>query len=248
MKFVSEPICRGAQPGQFVHIRADVQSDPLLPRPFSIHDIDREVMGVEILFQVVGSGTRILSSKRKGESIEVLGPLGRGFGVDHERRISVLVAGGIGLAPFPFLIKRLRESGHSVFVLAGWKTVEEIVGLERIESSGASVDVATEDGRRGSCGTVTKLLNTRLRAGDFGSESEIGLYACGPGAMLATVAHMARQYNVPCQVSLEERMACGVGACYGCAVLAADRENACPEYKLVCKDGPVFDMNEVCLK
>jgi dihydroorotate dehydrogenase electron transfer subunit len=173
LKFGSESIFHNAQPGQFVHIRTDVQSDPLLPRPFSIHDIDRELMGFEILFQLVGSGTRILSSKRKGESIEVLGPLGRGFGFDHERRKSVLVAGGIGLAPFPFLIRRLIDRGHSVFVVAGWRTLEDVVGLERIESLGASVDVATEDGRRGYCGTVTELLDTRLKTGDFGSESEV---------------------------------------------------------------------------
>ena len=247
LKFFSEPIFRSAQPGQFVHIRTSAQSDPLLPRPFSVHDIDPGSMSIEILFQLVGSGTRLLSSKLKGESIDVLGPLGRGFRIDPDRRRSVLVAGGIGIAPFPFSIRRLRETGHSAFAVAGWRTAGEIVGIEKIASFGVSVDVATEDGSRGYSGTVTELLDFRLKAGAFGEESDFSLYACGPNAMLAKVVQLAHQYNVPCQVSLEEKMACGVGACSGCAVSVAENGNSCPEYKLVCSDGPVFDMDEVYL-
>ena len=246
LKFLSEPIARNAQPGQFVHIRTSVQTDPLLPRPFSIHDVDVASEGVEVLFKRVGDGTRILSSKRVGEAVDVLGPLGHGFRTGEGRGGAVLVAGGMGIAPFPFLVRRLVESGHSVLVVAGWRTAEEIVGIDSIESLGASVDVATEDGNRGFSGTVTELLEARLQAGDFGAVSDIGLYACGPKAMFPEVARLARLHRIPCQVSLEERMACGVGVCSGCAVSVGTLTGTDPEYKLVCRDGPVFDMKEVC--
>ena len=252
LKFYSETIFRGAEPGQFVHIHTSTQSDPLLPRPFSIHDIDAGSMGVEILFQLVGVGTRLLASKVKGETIDVLGPLGRGFQVGGGQGRSVLVGGGIGIAPFPFLVRRLLAVGRSVTVLAGWKTSGKIVGVEKIESMGAFVEVATEDGTRGYSGTVVDLLRTRLsthlKDRDFGEDANSTLYACGPKGMLAQVARLGRLYDIPCQVSLEQRMACGVGVCYGCAIEGSGGVDSSPEYKLVCRDGPVFQIHEVRLE
>jgi len=247
LEFHSEPISRAAHPGQFVHIRTSPESDPLLRRPFSIHDVDQQSARVEILFQLVGAGTRILASKRRGEMVDVFGPLGRGFRSGSDLRRSIVAAGGIGIAPFPFLVRRLIKGGNPVLVLAGWKTADEVVATEKITSLGASVEVATEDGSQGYVGTVAELLESRLKSENQGSEGLI-LYACGPKAMLGKVAQLARRHSIPCQVSLEERMACGVGACLGCAVRGAGRDSASSEYRLVCRDGPVFDVNEVNLE
>lgn len=246
LTFSSEFISREAQPGQFVHIRVQSELDPLLRRPFSIHDVDPRAEQVDVLFQVAGSGTRILSSKKRGEHLDVLGPLGRGFTMDPERRKAVIVAGGIGIAPFPLLIQRLADRGHSTMVLAGWKTGEGVVAVDRLEGLGATVEIATEDGSRGYKGMVTDLLADRLElwASD---QDQIVLYSCGPEAMLTRVADLTRDRRISCQVSLEERMACGIGACYGCAVRGRNRDNAMSEYKLVCRDGPVFDIDEVAL-
>ena len=244
LTFSSEPIARKAQPGQFIHIRVQSELDPLLRRPFSIHNVDLRSASVDVLFQIVGAGTRILASKRVGEPIDVLGPLGRGFSSDTERSKAVMVAGGIGVAPFPFLAQRLIESCASVVMLAGWQTGEGVVGIEPVEKLNIPVEIATEDGSRGFKGTVTELLEDRL--GKWNQDLErIILYSCGPRAMLARVAHLAGNLNIPCQVSLEERMACGIGACYGCAVRVSGGDDTSPQYKLICRDGPVFDIDEV---
>ena len=243
LTFYSELISQKAQPGQFVHIRVNDRYDPLLRRPFSIHDIDHGTNGVSILFQVLGTGTHILASKKVGESVDVLGPLGRGFDMTTVQTKSVVVSGGIGIAPFPFLIRKLRANGDFVVVVAGWKTAEEVVGIDEMESLGIPVEVSTEDGSRGYTGTVVDLLQARLE-GWLSESNGLVLYTCGPGAMLAKVARLSRQHGLPCQVSLEEKMACGIGACYGCGVQGTD-EN---DYKLVCKDGPVFSIDEVILR
>lgn len=244
LRFASELVSREARPGQFVHIRVSSGFDPLLRRPFSIHDVDEASGEVDVLFQVIGPGTRILASKKRGERLDVLGPLGRGFTLRSDRRKSVIVAGGIGIAPFPLLIQQLMDMHPSVMVLAGWRTGDAVVAIDSIERLGVSVEIATEDGSRGYEGTVVDLLSDRLRR--LQSELEhVALYSCGPEAMLTRVADVSRNLNLPCQVSLEERMACGIGACYGCAVRSRSQDGSVSEYKLVCRDGPVFDIAEV---
>lgn len=246
LTFYSESISQKAQPGQFVHVRVSAHYDPLLRRPFSIHDVGRLANATDILYQVVGSGTCILASKKEGDVIDVLGPLGRGFDLELAPRESIIIAGGIGIAPFPFLVRRLATRGRSVRILTGWKTSEEIVGVDEIESLGVPVEVATEDGSCGYSGTVTDLLEDRLK--DMLRESDgFALYACGPEAMLTAVARLARGQGISCQVSVEERMACGIGACFGCAVPGNVEVPSTTNYKLVCKDGPVFHINEVKL-
>ena len=246
LTFYSEVISEEAKPGQFIHVRVCVQYDPLLRRPFSIHDMGRIANGVDVLYKAVGSGTRILASKQEGETVDVLGPLGRGFDFELAPRDSLVIAGGIGIAPFPFFVRQLTAVGRPVRVIAGWKTAEEIAGIEEIESFEIPVEIATEDGSYGFKGTVTDLFEEQLKNTQSQSDG-IALYACGPEAMLAKVARLARLHDFPCQLSIEERMACGIGACFGCAVPGIKKDQSDPDYRLVCKDGPVFDIDEVSL-
>lgn len=212
-----------AKPGQFLHIRINDGIDPLLRRPFSIHRIVDD--GVEILFRVVGKGTRLLSKKRVGERLNLLGPLGNGFRIREDKGV-VLVAGGIGIAPLFFLAEKLTKSKHPLTLLIGAKTKGEILCEDELRGLGVDVRIATEDGSYGNRGLVTDLLHTL---------HPTHIYACGPVSMLKKVTEFAKWNGISCQVSLETRMGCGVGACLGCAVKIGS------SYKYVCRDGPVFE-------
>ncbi len=242
--FCSEPVSAEAKPGQFLHLRVGNTSDPLLRRPLSIHHTDPQAGTVKVLYQVVGSGTQALSHRAAGDRLDCLGPLGRGFWPEPGRKKAMLIAGGIGIAPFPLLARELLGAGHQVQVLAGWKTAQAVTGLDEIEALGVSVALATEDGTDGLSGTVIDLLQDTLAGRHFRSDG-CAFYACGPKAMLGRVAEAARGHGIPCQISLEERMACGIGACHGCAVPVRQSHL---QYKLVCRDGPVFGIDEVSLE
>ncbi|RKY65990.1 MAG: dihydroorotate dehydrogenase electron transfer subunit [Candidatus Latescibacterota bacterium] len=224
-------VAREAEPGQFVLLRVSTTYDPLLRRPFSIcRTVGDEV---EILYKVVGRGTSLLSEARPGDELEVMGPLGRGF--MPPQGTPLLVAGGMGVAPLAFWAGKLRDMGHEPEVLLGAATSGELFGRKLLEDAGARVEVATEDGSEGFAGTVTELLGRVL-------EPSHHVYACGPRGMLRKVVALTEEMEVPCQISVEEVMACGVGACMGCAVRA--REGG---YLLVCRDGPVFDGRKLVL-
>lgn len=236
-------IARTAWPGQFVHLRVEQGYDPLLRRPFSVHRVNREEGTFEILYRVVGRGTWILSTKAPGQKLDLIGPLGRGFAAEGGLRTALVVAGGMGVAPLVFLTDVLREELERVEVFLGAENEGLVVCARELESYGAMVHIATEDGSRGFAGQVTELLAHFLGHGGHAPEPT-QIYTCGPKVMLAQVAALAEKFSIPCQVSLEEVMACGVGACLGCAV-------KCPTlaggYKLACVDGPVFDTKEVVL-
>ncbi len=223
-----------AQPGQFLNIRVNAETSPLLRRPLSIHWVEEG--RVEILFQAVGKGTEILARVRRGERLDVQGPLGRGFDPDPGDRTPVLIGGGIGIAPLGFLAQRLK--GRKVLALLGARNGEALAcsGGSKLEGLGATVHAATDDGSLGRHGLVTELLSEVPADGI--------IYACGPGPMLRAVAGYALAKGIPCQVSLEEHMACGVGACLGCICkgLAVNGESV---HKRVCSDGPVFDVRGV---
>lgn len=244
LTLASEWISARAKPGQFLHVRVGNSSDPLLRRPLSIHEADPSARTVRVLYQVVGPGTQALSHKTSGDRLDCLGPLGRGFWPEPGRGKALLIAGGIGIAPFPLLARELLGAGCQVQILAGWKTAGAVSGLDGIEAMGVPVALATEDGTEGFAGTVIDLLRDRMSGRHFRVD-EHAFYACGPNMMLASLAAMAGQHGIPCQVSLEERMACGIGACHSCAVLAAQNHL---QYKLVCRDGPVFHADEVKLE
>ncbi|MFO7760917.1 MAG: dihydroorotate dehydrogenase electron transfer subunit [Thermodesulfobacteriota bacterium] len=208
--------------------------DPFLPRPFSVHWADSE--SLEILYKVVGRGTRFLSRLRSGDRLTVYGPLGRGFTVKPAGEYLV-IGGGIGVAPLLFLARSIRKNQPEshLHIVIGARCSDEIVAADRFESLGrSSVKLVTEDGSRGLKGLVTDLLSYF----DFNNNNLL-VYSCGPMPMLKAVSRWCRGKDWPCQVSIETVMACGIGACLGCAVEGKDELNG--KYLHVCSDGPVFD-------
>ena len=234
----SSQINAHAKPGQFVMIRVRPDLDPLLRRPFSICATEGSNLFF-ILYRVVGRGTALLSGAREGESLSVVGPLGKGFDLPEDGQQALLVAGGIGAAPLIFLAQHLDGSGVSF--LTGYRSSDEVIGaahrgLESLQGS----HVATDDGSRGFTGLVTELLEARLTEL---SEERLKVFACGPPLMLKHVVRTTRERGIPCQVSLEATMACGLGACQGCAVKAAAGQER--TYLHVCQDGPVFSGEQI---
>ena len=232
IKITSRKISREAVPGQFLMLKVSDGIDPLLRRPFSFHECQKG--SFELLYRVVGRGTSVLSGRRPGEPVDSIGPLGRGFRPATGRPL--LVAGGIGVAPLLFLARHLRGEGKEPVLIYGAGEASSLVGRERFRSLGVEVKLATEDGSLGFKGTCVELLESEMEGADYGA-----VYGCGPSPMLAAVSDLCVKRGVgSCQVSIEERMACGVGACLGCSV--AGRAGG---YLSVCKDGPVFMAGEV---
>lgn len=219
-------LARTARPGQFVHIKCGAEF--LLRRPISICDAEGDTLC--IVFQVRGRGTAWLSQRQVGEKLDVLGPLGRGFQVPDAGEI-LLAGGGIGAAPL--LLTGRTAPGRAKAAL-GFRSGAGVILADAFSQAGIPTQVATEDGALGSAGTVDLLVRQRLR-----EERYAAVLACGPTPMLRAVARVAAEIQVPCQVSLEERMGCGIGACLTCSCKVKDH------YMRVCKDGPVFDAKEV---
>jgi len=225
-----------AEAGQFVMLRVSHSTDPLLRRPFSIARIEEDGL-LFILYRVIGRGTALMSQWTAGTRTELLGPLGKGFEPTAQEGISIMVAGGIGLAPLIFLSHQMESSRK--ILLMGAKTADEIIPVDGLVSPGLEIEIATDDGTRGHHGVVTDLLESILSEVDVGKAM---VYACGPGTMLKKVSSICSARGVRCQVSLETAMACGVGACLGCAVLGKKKDG---KYYHVCKDGPVFDAEQI---
>ncbi len=227
-------------------VRPTGACDPLLPRAFSLYRMTASPDPViEILYKVVGKGTQQMARMEPGRAVEVLGPLGNAFTPPLQGVRPVLVAGGIGVPPVAALAREMTStqqaagSGQNAEVFLGGKTAEDILCLKEFEEAGAGVHVTTEDGSLGTRGLITDLLEPFLLGA---ASSALTLYTCGPPGMLSAVARLAATHRVPCQVSMEANMACGFGACMGCAVEVTDLDR---RYKLVCKDGPVFDSREI---
>lgn len=229
-------IARTAKSGQFVMMRTGSGYDPLLRRPFSIAGITGDT--VHILYRVVGKGTAIMAGILEGHVLDVLGPLGKGFVADEREGKCLLVGGGIGVAPLYFLCSTLE--GKDVEFLMGFRTSQESFVYEPLAGKGFRVSVATDDGSEGYPGPVTGLLERFLEGTKGGS---VSVFACGPKAMLRRIAALCRSSKIPCQVSLETTMGCGLGACLGCAVEASSRERK--RYLYACKDGPVFSADSI---
>ncbi|TET45990.1 dihydroorotate dehydrogenase electron transfer subunit [candidate division TA06 bacterium] len=227
----SPRISKEVKAGQFVMLRITEGFDPLLLRPFSFHDVQSE--SYELVYQVVGRGTSILSKKSIGDVMDSIGPLGNGF--ESAQGEAILVAGGIGIAPLFLLARSLTGQKMKTVLVYGAKTASSLVCRERFDSLGVSVKLATEDGSAGFKGTCVGLLEPLL-----GSSAVEAVYACGPAAMLREVAKLCKGHDISCQMSVEERMACGVGACKGCSITRTDGG-----YLTVCEDGPVFDAGKV---
>ncbi|MFH0838688.1 MAG: dihydroorotate dehydrogenase electron transfer subunit [Candidatus Omnitrophota bacterium] len=236
MSLASRSIAVSAKPGQFIHIRCSQNNVPLIRRPFSIHSVMSQKGTFEILYEVKGTGTGILSGKKPGDTVDVIGPLGNGFDIKKAKEKSppLLVGGGMGIAPLLFLAQALAR--HDATVLIGAKTTKQILCEKDFKDVCRFVNIATDDKSAGFGGYVSDLLKKEI----FPLKSRPSvIYACGPHALLKKVAKLAKQYKIECQVSLETFFTCGVGACLGCAV------KTIYGYRLACKDGPIFNAEEV---
>lgn len=238
MDLYAPVMAKKCRPGQFLHIRAGSTDDPLLRRPLSIYDAMPSNGRISLLYQVVGKGTGLWTKVQVNDYIDIMGPLGRGFTLPDQPEKILLVGGGVGIAPLLYLGRVLRELKCQVTVLCGVRTAAQLVAAESFEGLGIAFMAATMDGTAGVEGLVTGLLSTA------GAETVDRVYTCGPEPMMAAVAEWAQTHKIWGEVSLEEHMACGVGACLGCArQLGRDDKN----YVKVCKDGPVFNMQAVDL-
>lgn len=261
----SPEIAQRARAGQFVHVlpRDSASSDPFLRRAFSIMAAHREQ--IEILFRVEGIGTAQLAQKGVGESLDVVGPLGQPFDLRlfHVKQgekpgaiTPILVAGGVGVPPMVFLGKTLKELGFEPLALIGARGRGELLGVRDFNESQVETRLATEDGSAGLAGRVTQLLEIVLQNHST-TRSQAVVYACGPWPMLRAVAGVAATFGVPCQVSLEENMPCGIGACNGCVVAmkrggeGQRNESALSSgedygrYQRVCVTGPALWASEI---
>lgn len=217
-----------AQPGQFAQIYVPGKT---LRRPISICGINKNCHTLRFIFQIRGEGTAILADFQQGDSLNLLAPLGNGFELGDTNRRALFVGGGIGVPP---LLSAAKAFGKKAVLAVGFRNKEAIILKDDFEASGCKVLLATDDGSYGHHGLVTELLD------DLAFDV---VFTCGPKPMLRAICKLAEKRGVPCQVSLEERMACGIGACLGCAVKL--RGETGDYYGHVCKDGPVFDSRTV---
>ncbi len=261
MRMHAPECARRARAGSFAHITCD----PAVPmrRPLSIMRADPAAGWIEFLYKVVGDGLRHLATRRPGDRLSVLGPIGNPFRPDKNRPRPLLIGGGVGIPPMVFLAEALRSElpAHEPLVIMGSeipfpfadaRSSKPIRGIETsvnacmplLESWGIASRLASQQGY-GGCfpGLVTELARGWLQALDPPALGAVQVFACGPTAMLEAVAALCREFDLPCQVSLEEFMACAVGGCAGCTVLV--HTEAGPAMKRVCVDGPVFDARQV---
>lgn len=244
----SPKIARKALPGQFVQILCSDSYDPLLPRPFSF--LETTSNSISILYQVVGKGTRILELVKKGDTLWVLGPLGKGFGSrigTPKKETAVLVGGGVGIPPLYHLAKtwvqqKSRISKKSIHVFLGARTKSLLLAEKEFKKLGVELHLSTNDGSKGHKGFVTKILEDFLKTKD---PKSVKAYTCGPTPMLKAVSALTAQYRVPCEVSVEVPMACGFGACLGCALKVKGTGGQDHRFAIACCEGPVFCGEEV---
>jgi len=237
-------IARASSPGQFLHVRCSPTLDPLLRRPLSIHYADRVRGRVYILYRVAGRGTALLAGRKPGEYLDVVGPLGKGYTLPSPGRKVAVIGGGIGAAPLFFLLGEIKKiySGEieNVKVFLGAATKEGLPGSEQINKMGFSLHIATDDGSRGFKGNVVELYQQVL-----GTVPIDSIYACGPLPMLKNLSAVVTPES-KIEVSVEEKMACGVGACLSCICKVRQAAGE-PMYAHVCKDGPVFKLRDLIL-
>ncbi len=250
MRVFAPELTKQAKPGQFVHVRCSSLLDPLLRRPLSLHGIDYKQGTISLLYQVVGRGTKLLSEMPAGAEIDIMGPLGKGFSIPNRIRRVMVIGGGIGAAPLFPLVQDLKRCRIEQIVLLGARSANFVIGAEQFSSLGVRVEAATEDGSLGVKGLVTGLVAERINIikPDY-------FFACGPSPMLKELLKITGKFGIDGQVSLEERMGCGVGACLACVckvvpsdkwlVASGNNKTIDFEYKKVCTDGPVFEASEV---
>ncbi|MDQ2070608.1 dihydroorotate dehydrogenase electron transfer subunit [Natronospira bacteriovora] len=260
LRFQAPETAKRAEPGSFVHIRCATALP--MRRPLSIMRASADEGWVECLYKVVGKGTRLLADRQVGESISVMGPIGKGFSPTPGRRRPLLIGGGVGIPPMVFLADRLRQDSSmqplailgsevpfpfkarpSTLVIPGMPE-GVIATMPLLEDWNIPCRLASAQGYAGCFdGFVTELADHWLQSLDEQARQEVEIHACGPTPMLAATARLAQKHELPCQVALEEYMACAVGGCAGCVVRV--ETDSGPAMKRVCVDGPVFHANTV---
>jgi dihydroorotate dehydrogenase electron transfer subunit len=235
----SPRIARRARPGQFLMVRVSDRPYPLLRRPLSIHARDQDT--IEIFFTRAGVGTDILAGTKTGDTLDIIGPLGKGFYISRglQGKTVGLVGGGRGIAPLYFLAKELRAKGVHPQVFYGGKTEADVPLLQKFACLKIAVFVSTDDGSAGFAGFVSAMLEKELDR----AAPPARIYACGPDPMMRRVAEAAAARRIPAQLSLEAVMGCGIGACWGCVKKIRRGETA--EWVKICEEGPVFEASEI---
>ena len=243
MEVRSPDVVALGRPGQFLHLRVDGDHGPLLRRPLSIFSRDEIEGTAGLLYRRVGPGTRILSGLAPGSLLDLIGPLGRAFSLPPGSEKALLVAGGLGVAPLFCLAQDFAGRGMAVHFLLGATGREGLLCRDRLQGLGVRLDISTDDGSEGFHGLVTGLLEQVLERENLSSPA-CSLFATGPEPMMRAAASLARRHRLGAQFSLEQHMACGLGACWGCVVRCVDEQGR-PVYRRVCADGPVFDLSEL---
>lgn len=246
VRLAAPEIAALARPGQFVMVKPARGSDPLLRRPFSVFEIFRDAggtpTGLSVLNKRVGVGTGLLYDVEPGSRVACLGPLGTPFTPADPPAEAWMVAGGVGLAPFVTLASALKARGTTSRLFYGARTATELYHADLFRERGVDVVLATDDGSAGTRGLVTAPLEAAL-AGTLRQQA-IHLSVCGPTPMMRAVAELAARHGRACDVSLEQVMACGLGGCYSCVVLARDPTGS-PHFVRSCTEGPVFDASRI---
>lgn len=243
MRLQGDLVKKMDSPGQFLHVKCGSGIDPLLRRPISICDVNMEQGILDMIYRIEGSGTKMLSEAVSGMEIDVLGPLGTGFPIKHRQKgeRALLIGGGVGVPPLLYLAKQLVTMGIRVTSIIGFGTANQVFLEEELGRCG-EVHVITIDGSKGHQGLVTDLLNEEY---GLDNSSWDVLYSCGPIPMLKALQDRYKETEKEGYLSLEQRMACGVGACLAC--ICPTVEEADKSYYKICTDGPVFDLRKVVL-
>ncbi|GMU84845.1 MAG: dihydroorotate dehydrogenase B (NAD(+)), electron transfer subunit [Ignavibacteriales bacterium] len=235
LEFEAPVIAGVIKPGQFLNLRVNDNLFPLLRRPFSICEVKGD--RISVMFNVTGEGTKILAQKKQSDVVDILGPLGKGFTLNFEEKTVIIIAGGLGAAPFPYLTKELQNSGKEIFTVIGGRSSRDIIkyGLTNLY-------IVTEDGSEGMRGNVIDCYNNTLS--NILSGTKFRVLTCGPNGMLRALKNYFSQEGMIIEASVESAMACGFGICQGCPIEHAESPDA---YKLICKDGPVFNLHEITI-
>jgi dihydroorotate dehydrogenase electron transfer subunit len=220
-------------PGQFLNIKVTETIYPLLRRPFSICDYEGD--HIYIMFNIYGEGTKMLAEKRIDDELDILGPLGNGFHPEGDYDTAVIVAGGLGAAPFPALLRRI-DKGKNIITFIGGRSNKDVIKYKM-----KNIHVATDDGSEGLKGNVVDLLNKNIKKL---KKDKVKIFACGPNAMLRALKKFCIDNDFECEASTECAMACGFGICQGCPIESTHQKD---RYLLVCKDGPVFNVRDVVI-
>lgn len=234
IEFEAPSIANVIAPGQFLNLRVNDNLFPLLRRPFSICDVNND--RISVMFNVMGEGTKILSQKKLNDYVDILGPLGNGFNLTFNEKKTVIISGGLGAAPFPYLTKELLNRDKEIITIVGGRSSQDIIkhGL-------TNLFITTEDGSEGLKGNVIDCLKD---INNLLFETQYRVFTCGPNGMIRAIKKYFADNKIVVEASVESAMACGFGICQGCPIEHVQSEDT---YKLICKDGPVFNLSDITI-